>query len=491
MSNQGNFRNLVNGLNDILGSSASQDGNHNGAATNQVTPTLATSPQSAPQITHWPSNFPSTYTFYPTISDPHMNPYNDPSNFQMQYHPPHYIPNNQQQIFPFPSLNSTEIIPEQNGAAGNLATNLSERPLPPLPMNSPPHHPPPPLHPRRPPPPPPPPRNQQIPPPPPLPPQQPAPIPPPIPIPPPAPPPTIPTAPPTYTFLPPQPFYIQPTAPPMQNYQYYNNYNQQPFPHNQQPFFPFIHTNQPSVDTAFPQTSHIPELKTRADWGAWQLGVLNVLTSRLLNTHICDPPAPHVPQDPFNTPSYPPILPQNPTPQQYHDWITWYKKDAIVYGVITARLSRQILGMVPVQNDPMTGTRCTAREAFHSLRRRYGGGNLQYAILEHKRLSTTPCISLSAIPTFIQNWMNLVQTLRSTEGYPLSYATLSVDITNMLPSQFSEMRRKVITDLRNPTLFSNITFDDLLSDILDQANGMQLNRELTNPSRNPKTSPKP
>lgn len=107
--------------------------------------------------------------------------------------------------------------------------------------------------------------------------------------------------------------------------------------------------------------------------------------------HICDPPAPYIYQDLFNTPLYPPVLFPQLTKQQYNKWTTWHKWDAIIYGVLTACLSHQILGMIPPQNDPFTGVHWTMREAFHTLCHCYRDGNLQQAMLEHRHLSTTVC----------------------------------------------------------------------------------------------------
>ncbi len=307
------------------------------------------------------------------------------------------------------------------------------------------------------------------------PPQQPAPppqqpVPPrPLPIPPP-----FPTAPPTYATIPNiLPQYIQPAAP---HQQQNNNYLQIP-QQIPQPYvyIPTHHTSKLS----FPTTTHIPELKSRADWGAWNLGVLNVLTSRQLNTHICDPPSLLVPHDPFNTPSYPPTLNKYSPPQHYQEWVNWHKKDAVVYGVLMARLSRSIIGMLPLQNDPITGARCTAQEAYHSLHRRYGGGNIQYALLEHKKLAVTNCTSITGIPNFVQNWLNLAQTLKETAGYPLSYATLSVDFVNMLPGQYSEHKNKIAHEIKYSANFTEQSFHELVDEVLDQANGILLNRELS------------
>ncbi len=398
--------------------------------------------------------------FYPSVSNPYVNPFNDPSNTYQTVPPPHYIPT-------FPSqttyqYHNNPLNTLQTGAQGTIPPPDRAPPIPPHPNHpSLPQCPLPPPQPLAP-----------VPPPPPSPPPN-------IPIPPaPAPPPppnNVPnTAPPPYP-------YVQPNAPVQQ----YHNIQ----PQIQYVYLPTPHTN--TLENNVPQTSHIPELRTRADWAAWYHGVQNLLTSRAIFTHICDPPAPHIAQDPMNTPSFPPILHPYPLPQQTQEWIAWHRKDAIVYGVLTSRLSREILGMIPPLMDPGTGAHSTAREAFHLLRRHYGGGNIQYALLEHKRLALVHCTSINSIPQFIQSWTLLAQTLRDTEGYPLSYATLSLDVINLLPPHFSEMRNKVVGELRNPNGFNQGSFNTLLTDIIDQANGLLMQRDLSKLSRNPKTSPKP
>ncbi|SJL16752.1 uncharacterized protein ARMOST_20281 [Armillaria ostoyae] len=139
----------------------------------------------------------------------------------------------------------------------------------------------------------------------------------------------------------------------------------------------------------------------------------------------------------------------------------------------------------------MTGTRRTARQAFQLLRECYGGGNMQYAILAHKRLALSYCHSIGGIPAFVQAWASLAQTLRDTQMYPLSYATLSLDVVNMLPPAFQERRNKVVEDMSNPAQFNQATFDKLLMDIANQASGITINLELSCFTRNPRTPPKP
>ncbi len=88
--------------------------------------------------------------------------------------------------------------------------------------------------------------------------------------------------------------------------------------------------------------------------------------------------------------------------------------------------------------DPSTGAQSTMREAFHLLCCHYEGENIQYALLKHKHLALVHYTSVNSIPQFVQSWTSLAQTLHDTEGYPLSYTTLSLDVMNLLPLHFSE-----------------------------------------------------
>lgn len=277
----------------------------------------------------------------------------------------------------------------------------------------------------------------------------PPPIPPPVQPPPHIPPPIVPPSPiaPQPPLNQPQPYYHHnfaqphfPNAPFHPQQQFYNNNHQPHFFNNNQPYLPHpylpMHTN--NSDSNIPTTTHIQELKSRADWAAWYQGIENVLMACGLLNHICKPPAANVPWTVLNAPSYPPTLPPGYIHAHVLEWQTWYWCNAIAFGIITLRLSREILGMIPSIQDPSTGTRRTAREALQLLRQQYGGGNLQYALLTHKQLSLMFCNSISRIPSFVQAWSSLAQTLRDTAGYPLSYAALSLDVVNMLPAHFQE-----------------------------------------------------
>ncbi|SJL08335.1 uncharacterized protein ARMOST_11698 [Armillaria ostoyae] len=136
----------------------------------------------------------------------------------------------------------------------------------------------------------------------------------------------------------------------------------QNFYHNNHPNFQYaylpMHHN--SSNSNIPNTSHIQELKSRADWVAWYQETENIITAKGLLNHICDPPLPNVMWTALNAPLYPPVLPQEYTHAHINKWKTWYHKDAIVFGILMARLSREILSMIPSIQDPTTGTQRTA-----------------------------------------------------------------------------------------------------------------------------------
>ncbi|KAK0455799.1 uncharacterized protein EV420DRAFT_1644574 [Desarmillaria tabescens] len=265
------FRALSDGLHQILGSSLSQP-HPTERAPEQVMSHVAQHSQSAPVHQYWPLNFPS-YAFYPSISNPYLNPHDDPQNFQMHTYPPHHIPNTNTENYNTENLHTLESTSYNNDHTGMASPSVqSNSPS----LSPPPRRQPPPIPPRR-----------QQPPPPNVPPPAPPSILPPIPppIPPPAPPPlnfnnplfpppypsnmNI-TAPPTYTYIPyctvPQAvLYISnnlPTA---------NTYNLNPhtidnnsFPTTTQPGILNVSTGNKGLGmhSGTPQTLGLPSAKT-------------------------------------------------------------------------------------------------------------------------------------------------------------------------------------------------------------------------------------
>ncbi|PBK72211.1 hypothetical protein ARMSODRAFT_1016185 [Armillaria solidipes] len=273
-----NLDHLIHSLQQILGQSTSFGDSMMATSPSfpmfqgYVHPSFMQTPQSTPQLNHPPEhaqNFPSQFIFYPSILNPYMNPHNDPSYTYQNVLPSHYVPN----------ISSRTTYQFRNTLPNNSQNSMqgtTQNTVPPSPPDIPPLIPP---RPNRPP-------LPQPPAPPPL-------------------PPNIPQ-PPTPTPAPPPPYsYVQPNAP----FHLYQNIQ----PQIQYVYLPPPHIN--TLENNIPQTSHIPELKTRADWAAWYHSVQNLLTSRALFTHICDPPASHIAHDPMNTTSFPPVLHPYPQPQ--------------------------------------------------------------------------------------------------------------------------------------------------------------------------------
>lgn len=362
MDQNTDFSTLRDGLYGIIGHPSITSINLSESIDQNQMPNAFASTQSAPDLMlpQQATYFPSTYMFHPSISNPYWNPHHDPAYTPTNVSPPYYLPN----LPSYHSFQSYErsLFPptdsQMNGATPrplptapptayeipeNLATAPPTAPDP-VPTAPPPANPPVNTNPRRPPPPVPPchninpfnPFNNP-------------------PVPPPVPPPPIPHVQPQ--IIQPQPYYHPnfaqpyfPNAPFPPQQQFFNN-NQQYFPQSYLPTY----TN--NSDSNIPTTTHIQELKSRADWAAWYQGIENVLTARGLLNHICEPPAANVPWTALNAPSYPPVLPPGHMHVHVHEWQNWYRRDAIAFGVITSRLSREILGMIPLIQDPSTGTR--------------------------------------------------------------------------------------------------------------------------------------
>ncbi|KAK0231654.1 hypothetical protein EDD85DRAFT_1026039 [Armillaria nabsnona] len=135
-----NFNHLIDGLHQILGPSTSFGDSM--TATNQsfqmfqgyMHPGFMYATQSTPQLNHPPEhvqNFPSQFIYYPSVSNPYMNPYNDPSYTYQNIPPPHYIQNFPSQTtyqFRNSSLNNS-----QNGTQGTTQNTVSPPAPPPIP----------------------------------------------------------------------------------------------------------------------------------------------------------------------------------------------------------------------------------------------------------------------------------------------------------------------------------------------------------------------
>ncbi len=154
--------------------------------------------------------------------------------------------------------------------------------------------------------------------------------------------------------------------------QYPNNMPYQPLPqyHNNPNLnvqYIYLPTNSDNSNSNISTTTHIQELRSQADWAAWYQSIKNVLTARGLLNHIYKPPAPNIPWTVLNVLSYPPVLQQGYTPAQIQEWQNWCRKDMITFSVITSRLAREILGMIPSIQDPSTGNRQTTHKALQLL----------------------------------------------------------------------------------------------------------------------------
>ncbi len=147
--------------------------------------------------------------------------------------------------------------------------------------------------------------------------------------------------------------------------QYHNN---NPNPNVQYIYLP---TNSDNSNSNISTTTHIQELRSQADWAAWYQSIKNVLTAQGLLNHIYKPPAPNIPWTVLNVLSYPPVLQQGYTLAQIQEWQNWCRKNMITFSVITSRLAREILGMIPSIQDPSTGNRQTTHKALQLLHQQF------------------------------------------------------------------------------------------------------------------------
>jgi len=115
--------------------------------------------------------------------------------------------------------------------------------------------------------------------------------------------------------------------------------------------FPPALTHSFSVDIkpiSIPALSHIPILKSRQDFAAWEGQVLLLLQTLDIYGHILDPATPILLGMHYDkVPSIMPVLSPNPSKDELLAWKKWRLGDAAVCQILMARLSDTVRSLLP------------------------------------------------------------------------------------------------------------------------------------------------
>ncbi|KAF5383010.1 hypothetical protein D9615_004881 [Tricholomella constricta] len=168
-------------------------------------------------------------------------------------------------------------------------------------------------------------------------------------------------------------------------------------------------------DTRLPNTTHIPFLTGKHDWGPWSSAVELTLDNLDLTKHISDPPAPGTPWDPSLIPTYPPIVDQLSTPDEIKAWRYWWQRDGQARHILVSRLSGSIQNSLPGFGR-VSGIRLPARDILVKLRNLYGIGDWTSAQVIKTRLRNLS-YGPNRVLEFITAWCNGINQLESA-GFP-------------------------------------------------------------------------
>ncbi len=114
-------------------------------------------------------------------------------------------------------------------------------------------------------------------------------------------------------------------------------------------FYPFP-TSFSSHSSSTPSTTSITELTGWSTWTSWLRGVKSVATIHGVLPHILDDP-PVASANPMRRASYPPVMDEWSTPQDWEIHVAWQKQDAIMMHILTSQLSEDVSTVVPMVDD--------------------------------------------------------------------------------------------------------------------------------------------
>ncbi|PBL03320.1 hypothetical protein ARMGADRAFT_1004076 [Armillaria gallica] len=126
--------------------------------------------------------------------------------------------------------------------------------------------------------------------------------------------------------------------------------------------------SSPFLSTSFsvPSTTSIPELTGKSTWMHWLRGVKSVADLHGVFPHIVEDPPNFVSPNPMRRASYPPLVDQRSTPQDWETYVVWQRRDTVMMHILSSKLSSDVSSVIPMIDDPEC---TTAREMLACLRR--------------------------------------------------------------------------------------------------------------------------
>ncbi|KAG7088645.1 hypothetical protein E1B28_012617 [Marasmius oreades] len=143
---------------------------------------------------------------------------------------------------------------------------------------------------------------------------------------------------------------------------------------------------------------------------AWDQQIMSPITHLQLNGHICKPPPAGTPQDIYNTPVYPPIVPSpGSTDIEMEEYTTWRENDHAVWQILMYQISNNIRTSLL---GPLTAGHITmARELYETIHGNWGLSSPVGAMVTKDLLYLMKAIELSDVDTYVLNYRTQVSVL--------------------------------------------------------------------------------
>ncbi len=206
------------------------------------------------------------------------------------------------------------------------------------------------------------------------------------------------------------------------------------------------------------------ELTGKSTWTQWLRGVKSVADVQGLLPHIIEDSPNFVLPNPSCHASYPPVVHQWSTPQEWDVYMSWQQKDAVMMHILTSCLSQGVSASIPMIDDlECTGVVFTAQDMLARLWKLYGFGDHIQANAAREVLQSY-MVDMCNILKYIKKWCNTILVLRA-EQYPLVYTETVLNFVHNLPEDdcgwFMSIRQEVTHDCGiNP---GSIDYDYLVS----------------------------
>ena len=186
----------------------------------------------------------------------------------------------------------------------------------------------------------------------------------------------------------------------------------------------------PSSKT-LPTVSHISILSGRSDFGAWNDGVRALIQHLGYTGHISNPSPLGINPRPDRIPTYPPVLPDNPTGDEFSLYKLWWECDNVVTHILLSRLHPSVRAILPSDDDDDTAVPRTSRTVYSILRKSYSvhGHTSGSALLAELR--GLHCGS--RIIEYVTKWRAGITQLRSAR-HPFSMRDIIEAFLDRLPT---------------------------------------------------------